>query len=208
MPTIRRRTREVAGPYAREAAKCFVVGNNMLARGRIKEAVAFFAHSFRLEPCITTLHAIALGALAAEDWRKATGYCRWAAQEDPKNPESWYHLGAAYRGAGKWKKAAAAFRHVIELEPDHVGAHAELALLAGFKGDRDAEWMHADRALGVKAKDGHARFVQSTLQLWRGEYAEGWRGYEERHGLPLVQHGWNGPKGLEQRKRWRGECLG
>lgn len=194
-----------AGPLAGHAAAMFQIANRMLERGRVREAVAFFQQSFRLEACVPTLHGMAIAALAGEDWPKATGYCRWAAQEDPDNPESWYHLGAAHVGAGHWHKARGAFRKVLALDPDHVGAHGEMAKLVGFVGDREAEREHADHALRPVAKDGHARFVQATLQLWRGNYLDGWRGYEERHGLPLVINGWKGPKGLDPAKRWRCE---
>ncbi|HEX7122638.1 MAG TPA: tetratricopeptide repeat protein [Gemmatimonadaceae bacterium] len=193
---------------ARLAAVAFRLGSRRLARGDIRGAVRALERAWLLEPCVPTLHGVTLAALAAHDWTAAARYARLSTREDSGNPASWYHLGAAYHGAGRWEQAAGAFRRCLQRDPTHSGAHAELALLAGFRGDRAAERRHADAALATPAPDGYARYVQSLLQLWRGDYAAGWANYESRHGLPLVVAGWARPLGLDDRRRWQGGPVG
>lgn len=199
---------QLVGAHAERAARAFALGNMALEAGRVRLAVKLLDRAFHLDPSLPTLMGIVMAALAAQDWQKATGYARWATQEDPKNAELRFQLGAAHFGAGHWDKAGAAFRNTLKLKPDHIGAHQQLTMLAGFLGRSDLETYHADRALAITPKSPIDRYWQSTLKLWRGDYEGGWRDYELRHGLPLVINGWRAPKGLSEAKRWTGGRVG
>lgn len=199
---------QLVGAHAARAARAFALGNMALEAGRVRLAVKLLDRAFHLDPSLPTLMGITMAALAAQDWQKATGYARWATQEDPKNAELRFQLGAAHFGAGHWDKAGAAFRNTLKLKPDHIGAHQQLTMLAGFLGRSDLETYHADRALAITPKSPIDRYWQSTLKLWRGDYEGGWRDYELRHGLPLVINGWRAPKGLSEAKRWTGGRVG
>lgn len=196
---------QVVGALARQAKLAFLLGNKALEQGRVKVAVKLLDRAFRMEPCVPTLHGYVMAALAAEDWQAARKSARLLTREDSANAESFFLLGAAYHGLGQWEKAAHAFQKCVSRNRNHIGAHQQLAQLAGFRGDHKAEMYHATAALTSPVANEIDRYWQSTLQLWLGDYANGWRNYEARHGLPLVIHGWRAPRGLDERKRWRGE---
>jgi hypothetical protein len=187
---------------APDARQLFQQGNDLLDRGEIALAVDALKAAFELDKNLDTLKGVAMAALASQDWRYATGLCRWVCKEEPANADNWHRYGAACWGAGKWAKARIAFLKAVRRDPGHIGAHEQLAAIYGMVGDDFSAEYHARMAVTLPARTPIERFQQSTPQLWLGDYVNGWRNYEERFHLPLVLNGWRVPAGLDQSKRW------
>ena len=58
-----------------------------------------------------------------------------AAQQNPRNPETWFHLGNAFALGGEHAKAIAAYERALELAPSHPDLLVNLAITFGQTGE-------------------------------------------------------------------------
>jgi tetratricopeptide (TPR) repeat protein len=61
--------------------------------------------------------------------KRAEEVLQTVVQEDPKNTEAYFVLGTIYKGGGLRNRAVSMFRKVMELQPEHEDALAELTAL-------------------------------------------------------------------------------
>jgi tetratricopeptide (TPR) repeat protein len=65
--------------------------------------------------------------------RRAEEVLHRVIQEDPAHVDAYYELGLLYKSMNLRSRALAVFRKAVDLKPDHEGAAAEAAALAGEK---------------------------------------------------------------------------
>lgn len=75
--------------------------------------------------------------MASKDYGRAVLEFRTAAKATPDDPEVYYQLGMASRGAGDLVMAAQAFRKTLSLDEKHTGAQLMIAGLMTSTGDKD-----------------------------------------------------------------------
>lgn len=102
---------------------------------------------------------------------------------------------------GRWEEAEAAYRDLIAVQP--MGAYANLGALY----DKQCRLEEADEAYRQARRiDPSAlgpAYGQGLLRLRQGRYAEGWRLFEARRGLPVLRT----PDVALGCPEWRGEDL-
>jgi Flp pilus assembly protein TadD len=99
-------------------------------------------------------HLIALGyiALQRNDLESAGDYLTRAAEEAPNQPEVQLYLGSVHYRSGRHTAAVKAFSRVLEAEPGHREARANLVLALGKSG-RIAQALEVFRQAGPSGRD-------------------------------------------------------
>jgi Flp pilus assembly protein TadD len=64
--------------------------------------------------------------------------------------EQHYQLGMAHKNEGRYEEAVAEFKAILELDPDHPGAHLGLGLVYGFTGMFDESIEEMARAVQLR----------------------------------------------------------
>ena len=151
------------------------------ATGRLDEAESFLVRAKQEEPhSIDLLNAQANLAWLRAQWPLAEERFREALAMAPDNPTVWANLGLCLHDAGRLDEAASALIRAIELDPLHVDARVNAALVCMDRGEVAAAGVHLQYALKVAPDfpDVHALRAQWLLQ--QADYAEGWCEYEWR----------------------------
>jgi len=107
---------------------------------------------------------IARVLIAAGDWNDAIRFLEPATRADPSNPEPWFLLGLAHRGAGNEQAAAEAFRHAIELRPALPRPYLELGRSLTALHDYDAAKQAFDQGLALSDNRTVRRNIRTYLQ--------------------------------------------
>lgn len=81
-------------------------------------------------------------------------------------------LADAYQQEGRTALAAEAYRSVLAIDADNVGALNGLALLLFRAGSPDGALLAADRVLALRPRDADALFVKGLVLYTRESYAE------------------------------------
>jgi tetratricopeptide (TPR) repeat protein len=68
-------------------------------------------------------------AMARDNLMSGLTYCQRAISMDPSQPNFYYNLGLIYLKAGDKKKAIAAFRKGLKLNPEHSGIWSQISQL-------------------------------------------------------------------------------
>jgi len=88
-------------------------------------------------------------------------------------------LGVDASLVGDWAAAAAHFRRVIALEPDHVSARINLAVALYRVGDSEGALAEANRALEISPTEARAQYVRGAILADSGRDAEAIRVYKD-----------------------------
>jgi predicted TPR repeat methyltransferase len=147
-------------PHATSAVKAnseqwrfrVTLGRALLRCGRADDAVAAFAHAARLSASTTTFHALAAAqgvaeqdAASAASYAKALALCSSSAPIETRVGLH-YARGQALKRSGDRKRAAAAFRSALDLDPGHASSAYKLASLLAADGDGSVPTTRVARA--------------------------------------------------------------
>jgi tetratricopeptide (TPR) repeat protein len=102
-------------------------------------AAVGFVRALALAARARSTKALALGAIALV----ATLPVVFAAKVPKPFDDEWYKLGVAYHRQGRLTEAEHAYQQALRIEPDHLSAHKNRALLREARGDATtarAEW--------------------------------------------------------------------
>ncbi|WP_321797895.1 tetratricopeptide repeat protein [Caballeronia sp. J97] len=91
-----------------------------------------------------------------------------------------YNLGRALQLDGRLEEAAAAYREVLELDPDHAGAQNNLGAILNTLGEFDAGIAHFRRALDLAPGNLEAHSNLGHALLAAGRYRDAWPHFEHR----------------------------
>jgi superkiller protein 3 len=108
----------------------------LLSRGKGKDAIPLLERCYELYPDeVDVLTNLGGAYVLAEKHRRAIPLLEKATTLDPQNPAVWSNLAAAYLGKlvtstrDRQEQALAAYRRVIEIEPDYPNVHYNMGLI-------------------------------------------------------------------------------
>ena len=91
-----------------------------------------------------------------------------------------YNRAEALRSLGRFEAAAQAYRRTIALQPDHFEAYNNLGGVLTELLRLDEAITAFDACLSLKPNYANAHFNKSAPLLLRGEFAQGWKAFEQR----------------------------
>jgi tetratricopeptide (TPR) repeat protein len=124
------------------------LGDALLAKGSIDDAIAHFERALEIEPTYQ-FGQYNLGAALAKkgDAAAAISHLKLALAANPEDFKSYYSLGTAFGQLGQADEAISSYVRAIELQPDLLEAHTNLANLLLDKGDIANALDHYQQAL-------------------------------------------------------------
>jgi len=129
---------------------------------------------------------LAVAQIDLGDAEGAMQSCRRALELDPNLPEAHNCMGKVLKALDRPREAIAAYEEAIRLRPDYGKAYNNLGIALNSQ-CRFTEALAAyARAIELVPDYPEARWDKGHLHLLRGEFEEGWRGYE--YGLG-IKHG-------------------
>ncbi|MDR3409303.1 MAG: tetratricopeptide repeat protein, partial [Methylovirgula sp.] len=111
------------------------------------------------------------GAVAAFDQALAA---------QPGSPEAWFNRGTALTKTAGPEAALESFDRALALRPDYPAALVGRGVALKETGAFDAADAAFDTAIALAPESAHARNNKGALQLLRGDFRNGWDGYEYR----------------------------
>lgn len=93
-------------------------------------------------------------------------------------------LGVALHGKGALDDAQTAFRNAIAADPNNLPTHLNLGTLLRDLGDDEGAEHWYQRALRLAPSLPVVHWQRAQARLMAGDFAEGWREYEWRWGMP------------------------
>jgi tetratricopeptide (TPR) repeat protein len=114
-----------------------LAAGTLLARcGRFAEAEPHLRLAETSHPArALVLENLAIVSLQLGRHAEAIAQLEELLRDQPRQPQTHYHLGVALYGAGRTAEAADHFRTAVELQPNHAAAQAALATLQFRSGD-------------------------------------------------------------------------
>ncbi|MBN9426963.1 MAG: glycosyltransferase [Burkholderiales bacterium] len=175
--------------------------------GQLDRARALYERVLAFEANATAEHY--LGVIELQRGRAADGErrIRAAIEREPGNVDFHNNLGLALRAQDRLDEAIAAYRAAIALSEAYAPAWNNLALDLQQLGRVDEAIECFDRAIAIKNDFAQAHFSRALALLLKGDFENGWVGYEWRIGCPEY-----GPQRLllkdrPDRRYWQGEPL-
>lgn len=128
-----------------------LVGDAMVANGREKEALAYFAESLRVDPEYVEAHQDMGRALIAQARvPEAIRHFKEALRIDPAYLRAYQDLGAALMMKGRLDQAVAHYRTALQIKSDWPEVHNNLGLALAWQGNVDEALEHYTDALRLK----------------------------------------------------------
>ena len=149
--------------------------------GRSGSAAQVFEALLKLDDAdhaIWQLHALAL----YESGRNEEGLASVARALAFKPDNADYHLTRAIilRTCLRYEEARQCCEKAVELAPHHPGAYTSLGSVLDLMGHADRALENYEQALALDPDYALAHWNRSQIDLRRGDYERGWRGYEWR----------------------------
>jgi len=114
---------------------------------------------------------------AIEIWREVI-------KADSTDTISRYHLGVALSDMEAWDEAIKTLNDVVEQQADHAEAFNSLGHAWAGKLDSDKALYCYEQAIAADQQYATAHFNRGLMLLKRGDFIEGWKGYDYRWGMP------------------------
>ena len=116
--------------HAESAEGLYLLGYVLHRENRPGESLEIYTKAAaRQPPSGDDLKIVGLDYVLLEDYASAIHWLEKAAELDPKNHEAWYFLGRAYYTRSRMPEAKAAFRRVLDLNPNDAKAEDNLGLV-------------------------------------------------------------------------------
>ncbi len=114
------------------------LGNALLRKGQLDEAIHQYQEALRLKPDDIGAHSN-LGIAFGREGRteEAIRQFREAVRLDPDDPRVHYNLGRAFDKNGQLDEAISQYQEALRLNPDYAGAHYHLGVALDKKGQTD-----------------------------------------------------------------------
>jgi superkiller protein 3 len=147
----------------------------LVASGKGAEAVAAAKKGVEADPNSAEAHAILGSAILASDaklWNDAIAEAQDGAFKNPKNPEIQFIVARIFEADGRLDQAAAAYRKVLELDPDFSSARSALVKAIFVKGDLDNALVEARKLAAGAPNSGDAQALLGELLLRKNEYEQ------------------------------------
>jgi tetratricopeptide (TPR) repeat protein len=157
------------------------LGNVLKSLGRIEEAIAAYSKSVGLQPDRPEPYSN-LGNLLREAGQRELAIQSYEAALaiDPEHALTHNNLANAYSETGDWERAIAGYLRALRSFPDYADAMNNLGTAYEEIGRRDEAMVLYRRALMLEPGSISAPWNIALQELLRGEYENGWIGYENR----------------------------
>lgn len=130
------------------------LGNALVDRGRLDEALVHLREALRLTPNFAYAHnGLGAALYTRGELDEAEVHLRRAIEIDPRYAAPRYNLGLALEQRGKLDEALECHARAAELDPWLAQAHAHLAKLLGSRGRLDEALVHYERARELQPSD-------------------------------------------------------
>ena len=171
-------------------------------QGRLPEAVACYRQALESNPHHAHAHNN-LGNVLMDQGQTAEAIAcyRHALRIDPRLVDACVNLGNALKDQDQFDEAASWYRQALAINPCHADASYGLSIALTRLGLFQEALEHAEQTLRINPGHARAKWQRSLLRLLEGDFAEGWRDYEQRWTLPNFT-----PRSFAQ-PRWRGSSL-
>jgi protein O-mannosyl-transferase len=134
------------------------LGNALLKRGKIDEAIAQYQKALEIQPGLSSAHYnLGNAFLKHGELNEAIAQYQKTLELRPNHADSLYNMGLALFKQGKLDEAIAQLRKALEIEPDAVAAHIGLGDALAAKGARDAATAQYQKALEIRPDDATTR---------------------------------------------------
>jgi Flp pilus assembly protein TadD len=155
------------------------LGLMLYRQRRLSEAEVYLERAIALNRDPDAYNNLALVFMDTNRLDKAEACLHQAVKAKPKAPEIYNNLGLVLEDAQRLKEAENAYRQAIKLNPDYVEAHYNLGNFLKKThrlGNAENAYLHALKLCpGFES----ARFALAALYLLRGQFAKGWKNYNE-----------------------------
>jgi tetratricopeptide (TPR) repeat protein len=178
------------------------LGNVLQGMGKRDEAVAKYREAVRLRPGYgEAYNNLGLALTEAGKHGEAAVILEQAVRLRPQAAEGHNNLGLACAGLGRFDDAERCYREALRIDPRYVEAHNNLGSCFKERGRLEEALAYYQVALWHDPKSPSTRYNRSLALLQSGDWAEGWKEYEQR---------WK-RKGVKERAfrqpRWDGSPL-
>ena len=166
------------------------------------EAVELMQRAVALEPSSANfLRDLAIMLHSARRFEEALDAARRATAINPDDPLIHNSIGATFSELGRSAEAIEAFRRSLDLKPDYYEAWANMAHSQQALLQLDEAADSYRRSLGIRHDYAEGHVSAAMLALLRGDYANGFTGFEWRWRLKIMT-----PRDFKQ-PAWQGEPL-
>jgi tetratricopeptide (TPR) repeat protein len=186
----------------------------LMRLGRLDEARTLLAEMREMHPDrIEVLHNLHSVASQSKQHQEAAQIAMSAIEMNPKDASAYNNLGASLNALGLYAQAKAAFEVVTALDPGHVTALTNLALINSGDGQIHEGIQLLEQALEIvreRRDEPNIQAVQHNLgfqYLRAGRLAEGWRYLESGFSAHIDRSRGRRPQRGFTQPRWTGQPL-
>jgi tetratricopeptide (TPR) repeat protein len=174
------------------------LGHVLQCEKKWKEAAWHFEQALALRPERADLYdKVGLLLCTQERFGEAVDYFQRAVMLQPDFAEARNNLGLAHFSQGNLDEAVSHFEQALVVKPGFADAHNNLGNVYALRNALNEAIAHYKRALILNPAHPDATGNLSMCQLSAGDFAIGWRNYEQS---PLRKRGFSQPQ-------WKGEPL-
>lgn len=196
----------------------YAYGTVLLRLNRFSEALASFQRTLSAEPTNVDALLGQAGALCSlKNYPEALAAVEDALRLAPNNRQALADRAYVLLHAQHYEQSLASAVQAVSMYPDHARALNIKGLALQALGRPEEALSSYERALSIDPANADASFNASLLHLQRGEYLEGWAGFESRWRCARPntrRHGdfpeWSGAEDLTMHRLliWADEGLG
>jgi Flp pilus assembly protein TadD len=157
------------------------LGVVLAGQGKVEEAVTHYWLALDLDPHFAEAHNSLANALMKQgQLHDAALHLREALRRRPDFAEAHNNLGVVLVRQEKTSEAVAQYRQALRVNPHYPEAHNNLGLALVRQGRLDDAMAHYHKSIELRPNYGEAHWNRSLLWLLRGDFEQGWQGYEWR----------------------------
>jgi Flp pilus assembly protein TadD len=173
---LQNRTPAAATGSREDAYRANNVGVALLEQFKYKEGAEAFRRALRIDPGLTLARInLAIALFNLPDTPGAESEARSAAAASPDAPQPSYILGLIAKSQNRAEEAVAAFRRVLRIDPEDVGANVNLGQLYAQQRNYKEAVAAFRVALAAEPYNGTALYNLGTALLRTGQREEGQR---------------------------------
>ena len=146
------------------------LGNVLLQKGAVDEAIVQFQRSVQIDPGYQFgRYNLAAALLEKGETDEAISQLRKVLNVDPNHPRAYYTLANALAKKGETEEAIAYYGRALKLVPDFPDAHCNLANVLLEKGDVENALVHYREALRLQPNNPQAHYNLAVGLVQKGD---------------------------------------
>jgi tetratricopeptide (TPR) repeat protein len=157
------------------------LGNVLKEQGRLDEALECYRKTIQINPDLPDAY-FNLGNIFQDkgQYDDAQASYRQSLKLRPNHVESYRNIGTALQKMGKFDEAIDYYQKAAQLTPDFSGTYYNLGVALQEKREFDKAMTYFQKTIELDPDFSDAHFSIAIIQLLRGNFREGWKGYEWR----------------------------